>query len=696
MSVDPKDIRNVAVVGHNGTGKTSLVESMLYYTGAIPKAEAVAGGKTTSDFTEEEIARKISVHTALASTEWMGKRINILDTPGTADFIGEAICSFRSAEAALMLVDARDGAQIETIKLWRRLDTRNKPRAVFINKMDKERANSRDVLDNLTEEFHSNFAPVTIPIGYAEEFKGVINLIENQAYKFNPNGKEEIIPIPADMAETVEKYREELIEKAAEGADDLIEKYFEEGTLSDEDIRRGLREGLARNSVVPVFVGASEKGAGVTSLLNFIKNNFPIPTGTFEYILKEDGSEERNYPIGGKDSAEAYFFKTTIDQFSGKLSYIKVVNGTVGPDTDLSNPETGKRGKPGKIYRALGKKLIEIDCLNAGDIGIIAKFDPAVTNATLLNDPNSKIRFRPLKLPQPIYELAISAGDKKSEDKMNDALHKITEEDLTFEMKYNEETRESIIGGMGELHINMILDKVKEKQKISINTKIPKIAYRETITKKSGLAEYSHKKQSGGHGQFGRVVIEISPIERGQYYAFENTVKGGAISKGYVPGIEKGIHEKMEEGFLAGYPLVDIGVNLIDGKEHPVDSSEMAFKLAAKGAMDIALSKAGAVLLEPFCKLEVFVDQDYLGSILSDLSGRRGRVLGQEDMGHLTSVRAEVPMAELRSYAIDLKSMTQGSGSFEIEFDHYETLNGKLAEDVIAEAKREREAAEKA
>ena len=696
MSVDPKDIRNVAVVGHNGTGKTSLVESMLYYTGAIPKAEAVAGGKTTSDFTEEEIARKISVHTALASTEWMGKRINILDTPGTADFIGEAICSFRSAEAALMLVDARDGAQIETIKLWRRLDTRNKPRAVFINKMDKERANSRDVLDNLTEEFHSNFAPVTIPIGYAEEFKGVINLIENQAYKFNPNGKEEIIPIPADMAETVEKYREELIEKAAEGADDLIEKYFEEGTLSDEDIRRGLREGLARNSVVPVFVGASEKGAGVTSLLNFIKNNFPIPTGTFEYILKEDGSEERNYPIGGKDSAEAYVFKTTIDQFSGKLSYIKVVNGTVGPDTDLSNPETGKRGKPGKIYRALGKKLIEIDCLNAGDIGIIAKFDPAVTNATLLNDPNSKIRFRPLKLPQPIYELAISAGDKKSEDKMNDALHKSTEEDLTFEMKYNEETRESIIGGMGELHINMILDKVKEKQKISINTKIPKIAYRETITKKSGLAEYSHKKQSGGHGQFGRVVIEIYPIERGQYYAFENTVKGGAISKGYVPGIEKGIHEKMEEGFLAGYPLVDIGVNLIDGKEHPVDSSEMAFKLAAKGAMDIALSKAGAVLLEPFCKLEVFVDQDYLGSILSDLSGRRGRVLGQEDMGHLTSVRAEVPMAELRSYAIDLKSMTQGSGSFEIEFDHYETLNGKLAEDVIAEAKREKEAAEKA
>ena len=690
MSVETKEIRNIAVVGHNGTGKTSLVEQMLYYTGAIAKAEKVDSGKTVSDYTEEEISRKISVHTSLNSTQWMNKTINILDTPGTADFVGEAICSFRTAEAAIMTVDARDGAQIETIKLWRRLDQRKKPRAVFINKMDKERANSRDVLDNLAEEFHSNFAPVTIPMGYAEEFKGVINLIENKAYFFKENGKEEVTDVPSEYEENVNTYREELIEKAAEGSDDLIEKYFEEGTLSDDEIRRGLREGLKNDSVVPVFVGASDKGSGITSLLNFISNNFPSPEGICEYIIKEDGTEERNYPIGAKSVAEAYCFKTTIDQFSGKLSFIKVVNGFVGPDTDLYNNEEGKKGRPGKIYRALGKKLIEIDGLNAGDIGIITKFEPAKTNSTLVGDAQDKIKFMALKLPQPIYELAISASDKKSEDKMNDALHRITEEDLTFEMKFNEETKESIIGGMGELHINMILDKIREKQKIQINTKVPKIAYRETITKKSGLSEYSHKKQSGGHGQFGRVVIEISPIERGQYYSFENTVKGGAISKGYVPGIEKGIHEKMEEGFLAGYPLVDIGVNLIDGKEHPVDSSEMAFKLAAKGAMDVALAKAGCVLLE------VFVDQEYLGAILSDLSGRRGRVLGQEDMGHLTSVKAEVPMAELRSYAIDLKSMTQGSGSFELEFDHYETLNGKLADDVIAEAKKEREAQENA
>lgn len=696
MSVETKEIRNVAIVGHNGTGKTSLVEEMLYYTGAISKAEKVDSGKTTSDYTEEEISRKISVHTSLSSTQWMNKTINILDTPGTADFVGEAICSFRTAESAIMLVDGRDGAQIETIKLWRRLDQRNKPRAVFINKMDKDRANSREVLDNLSEEFNSNFAPVTIPMGYANEFKGVINLIENKAYIFKENGKEEAIDVPVEYADEVASYREELIEKAAEGSDDLIEKFFEEGTLNDDDIRRGLREGLKNNSVVPVFVGASEKGAGLTSLLNFITNNFPSPEGQFEYVVNEDGSITRDYAIASKSTTEAYVFKTTIDQFSGKLSFVKVVNGKVTGETDLFNLENGKKGKAGKVYRALGKKLIEVDGLEAGDVGIITKFDPAFTNATLVSDSNDKVKFMALKLPQPIYELAISASDKKSEDKMNDALHRITEEDLTFEMKFNEETKESIIGGMGELHINMILDKIRDKQKIQINTKTPKIAYRETITKKSGLSEYSHKKQSGGHGQFGRVVIEISPIERGQYYFFENTVKGGAVSKGYVPGIEKGIHEKMEEGFLAGYPLVDIGINLVDGKEHPVDSSEMAFKLAAKGAMDVALAKAGCVLLEPFCKLEVFVDQEYLGAILSDLSGRRGRVLGQEDMGHLTSVKAEVPMAELRSYAIDLKSMTQGSGSFELEFDHYETLNGKLAEDVIAEAKREKEAAENA
>lgn len=692
MSVDTKNIRNVALIGHNGTGKTNLIEQMLFYAGVLSRAETVESGKTVSDYTDEEIQKKMSIHSSLASMTWDDKVINVLDTPGTGDFIGEAISAFRATEAALMMIDGREGAQIETIKLWRRLDERNKPRAVFINKMDKERASFRHTIDSLVEEFGAHFVPVVIALGEAEEFHGVINLIENQAYECHEGGKETPIPIPEKYTAVVEDFRNRLIENAAEGTDELIEKYFEEGTLEADDIRHGLAVGMRENRVVPVFCGATDKGAGITSLLNFIKNNFPWPLGIEEYIIGHEG-EETTIAIDPEKPFSAYCFKTTIDQFSGKMSFIKVVTGVLTPETDMFNNEIGKKAKPGKLYRAVGKKLIETDSLTAGDIGIITKCDIISTNSTLVAGPEYKRRFRPLRLPQPIYQLAISADDKKSEDKMNDALHRVQEEDLTFQMSYNEETRESIIGGMGELHINMILDKIRDKQKIQIHTKTPKIAYRETITKKSGLAEYSHKKQSGGHGQFGRVVLEIEPLERGKYYEFENVIKGGAISKGYVPGIEKGLHEKMEEGYLAGYPLVDIKITLVDGKEHPVDSSEMAFKLAAKGAMEIALSKAGCVLLEPFMKLEVFVDDEYLGAILSDLSGKRGRVLGQEEKGHVVAVKAEVPMAELRNYAIELKSMTSGTGSFELEFDHYEILQGKLAEDVIAEAKREKEAA---
>ena len=487
MSVNTKDIRNVAIIGHNGTGKTNLIEQMLYYAGVLSHPETVDSGKTISDYTDEEISRKMSVHSALASFEWDGKRINVLDTPGTGDFIGEAISAFRATEAALMLIDGREGTQIETIKLWRRLDERNKPRAVFINKMDKERASFRHTIDSLVEEFGAHFVPVVMALGEAEEFRGVINLIENQVYEFHEGGKETPMPIPEKYAAVVEDFRGRLIENAAEGADDLIEKYFEEGTLDPDDIRRGLAEGMRVNRVVPVFCGATDKGAGITSLLNFIKNNFPWPLGIEEYIIGHEG-EETTIKIDPEGPFSGYVFKTTIDQFSGKMSFVKVVTGTLTAETDIYNNEIGKKAKPGKLYRAVGKKLIETDSLIAGDIGIITKCDIAYTNATFVAGPEYKRRFRPLRLPQPIYQLAISAEDKKSEDKMNDALHRIAEEDLTFQMKYNEETKESIIGGMGELHIGIILDKVKEKQKINILTRTPKVAYRETITKDSGLA----------------------------------------------------------------------------------------------------------------------------------------------------------------------------------------------------------------
>jgi elongation factor G len=682
MSVVSTDLRNVAIIGHNETGKTTLVEQMLFYANVISRAETVASGKTTSDYTEEEINHKISIHASLASLNWDGKTINILDTPGTAGFIGETICGFRSCESALMVVDGRDGAQIETIKLWRHLDERNKPRAVFINKMDRDRADYTHVLENLRETFKTTFVPVTIPMGSGKEFKGIINLIENKAYFINRGGKETVGDIPAEFTDFAEEYRNALIENAAEGADDLIEKYFEAGTLESDDIRRGLREGMDGNRVVPVFCGCSEGGSGILSLLTFIRNNFPRPLGKLDWTVDEDGTVN-DFPITAEGSAAALVFKTTIDQFSGKLSFIKVLRGTVKGETELYNPDLGKKERPNKVYRMVGKKLIETDELPAGDIGVIAKSNIAATNSTLIEGADQKLKFKPLAFPHPIYSLAISSDDKKSEVKMNESLHKVMEEDLTFTIKFNEETKENVVAGMGELHLNMILDKVREKQKINIFTKLPRVAYRETISRKSGIAEYSHKKQSGGHGQYARVLIEIEPLERGAYYSFTNAIKGGSVSKGYIPGIEKGLHEQMEEGFLAGYPMMDIGITLIDGKEHPVDSSEMAFKLAAKGAMKMALEKAGAVLLEPIMKLSVYIENDYLGDILSDLSGKRGRVLGQEEMGHLQMVKALVPQSELLNYAIDLKSMTSGTGSFEMEFDHYEPLSGKLADEVI-------------
>lgn len=696
MGISSVDLRNLAIAGHNGTGKTSFLEQLLFYCNAIQRPETVDSGKTTSDYTEEEIARKISVHTAVASMNWDGKTINALDTPGTADFVGEVICGLRSCESAVMLVDAREGAQIETIKLWRRLNNRNKPRVLFLNKMDKERVDYSATMEHLRSELKMPLVPITIPMGNAQDFKGIIDLIENKAYFFQNGAKETVGEIPAEYADQVEEARATMIESAAEGADELMEKFFEEGTLSPEEIQTGLKEGLDKNLLVPVFAGATIKNSGITSFLDFVSRTFPNPLGKPEtiYDAKDEEKTVKTIQIAEGEQVSAYVFKTTIDQFSGKLSFIKVVTGTILPDTDLINPDFGKKEKPGKLFRAVGKKIIETTALVAGDIGILTKSNSALTNATLFSGSDQGYRFTPLKFPAPIYSLAISANDKNSEVKMNDAIHKITEEDLTFQSSFNEETKESVIAGMGELHLTMILDKIRDKQKIAINTKIPKIAYRETITKKSGIAEYAHKKQSGGHGQYGKVLIEIEPSERGAYYTFTNAIKGGSVSKGYIPGIEKGFHEAMIEGFLAGYPLVDIAITLIDGKEHPVDSSEMAFKLAAKGALRMALEKSGAVLLEPFMKLAVYVDNEYLGDILSDLSSKRGRVLGQEDLGgNMLVVNAEVPDSEMLTYAIDLKAMTSGTGSFELEFDHYETLQGKLAEDVIKAAKAEEEAA---
>ncbi|MBN1685902.1 MAG: elongation factor G [Spirochaetales bacterium] len=686
MSFDTDAIRNIAIVGHGSTGKTTLFENMLFAGGTISRPETVASGKTVSDYTDEEIERKTSVHLALGYIETQGRLINIMDTPGASDFVGEVAAAFRITESAVVIMGAKEGVQIETLKLWRRLNTRNKPRMVFVNKLDGERADFEQPLADMRQKFATHtFVPVSIPIAGSEGYKGVVDLIAEKAYLVPDSGVEKAVDVPDDMKDDVATYRSALIEAAAEGDDALMEKYFEQETLAEDEIRKGLAAAFAANKFVPVFCGAAESANGILPLLNFICAAAPSPAVTIEKAQGNDGNET-DVHIGNEGHPSCLCFKTSIDQFSGKMSYVRVVTGTLVPDSDLYNSVKMTKQRLGKLYRIVGKKLVETTSLAAGDVGILTKLDSVTTGDTLCTQ-DAVIKYKPIAVPQPVHSLAVSAVNKKDEDKMNHWLQRAAEEDSTFTISYNGETKQTVISGMGELHINMILDRIKEQQKIEIETKVPRVPYRETITKPSD-SEYTHKKQTGGHGQYGRVVLEIEPLQSGEHYKFENGIRGQAVSKGYMPGIEKGIVEGMEAGILAGYPVVGIGARIVDGKEHPVDSSEMAFKLAAKGALMAAMEKAKPVLLEPVVNLRVFTNDEYVGDILSDLSSRRGRVLGQESVGGgITQIDAQVPQAELLRYSIDLRSITSGTASFEMEFSHYSPISGKIADDVIAASK---------
>ena len=689
MSFDTDAIRNVAIAGHGGTGKTTLFENILFAGGAISRPENVASGKTVSDYTDEEIERKISVHLAIGHAEYQDRLINVMDTPGASDFVGEVVGAFRIADSAIVVIGAKEGVQIETVKVWRRLNGRNKPRAVFINKLDTDRAEFDQPLADLRDKFSESLIPVVIPILGNEGYKGVIDLIENKAYLTPDSGVEKASDIPDDMKDAVEEYRSTLIEAAAEGDDALMEKYFEEETLSEEEIKQGLAAAFKDNKFVPVFCGVSEASSGIAPLINFISAAAPAPSGIIENGTNDSG-EEVEVAISGDGVPSCFCFKTSIDQFSGKMSFVKVVTGSLTPDSDMFNAGKNAKQRIGKLFKVIGKKLVDATSLAAGDIGVLTKLDSVSTCDTLCT-ADSIVSYKPLDVPQPVHSLAVSAANKKDEDKMNQFLQRAAEEDLTFTINYNTETRQTVISGMGELQINMIFDRLKEQQKIEVITKVPQVPYRETITK-TAEAEYTHKKQTGGHGQYGRVVLQIAPLERGEQFKFDNAIKGMAVSKGYIPGVEKGLLEGMEAGNLAGYPVVDLGATIVDGKEHPVDSSEMAFKLAAKGALTAAMENAKPVLLEPVMNLRVFTNEEYVGDILSDLSSRRGRVLGQEAVGGgISQIDAQVPQSESLRYSIDLRSITSGTASFEMEFSHYSPISGKIADDVIAAAKAEKE-----
>ncbi|MDR2134205.1 MAG: elongation factor G [Treponema sp.] len=683
MSYTTDLIKNVAIAGHGQTGKTTLFEHLLFTGGAIPRPETVESGKTTSDSTQEEIERKISIHTALAHIERNGKKVNFFDTPGSSDFTGDVILSFRASEFVLLAVDGRSGVQIETVKLWRNLETRRKPRGVFVTKLDDERADFEKVLEDIKEKFKVTPVPFTLPMGKGAGFKGVIDVLNEKAYPVPGDAVEKESPIPDEYRDAAAAAREKLIEAAAEGDDGLMEQYIEKGSLSTEEMRKGLVEALSEHKIVPAFAGVATKNSGLVPFLDFIAETGPSPRTAQDVVLDPEG-KEHTVSLDPDRSLAAMVIKTTYDQFSGKLSWIKVIDGRLSADSEALNVSENKKERIGKLYICQGKKLEEVKELFAGDVGIIAKSATLRTNDTISSD-DSALKFLPLRLPEPVHSVAVNAVAKKDDDKLGEFLVRAAEEDKTFQYFFNTETKETVISGMGELQINIILDKIKVNQKIEVETHIPRVAYRETITKKAS-AEYTHKKQTGGHGQYGKVVLDIAPLGRGEGYKFENKIFGGAVPKNYIPGVEKGVAEGMARGTMAGYPVVDVEVAIVDGKYHPVDSSELSFKLASRNAFREAMRQANPTLLEPIMNLTGFVEEKYLGDVMSALSGKRGRILGQDSVGGIAEIHAEVPQAELLRYSIDLRSITSGTGSFSVAFDHYAPISGRIAEDVIKAA----------
>ncbi len=685
MDFSTTQIRNVAIAGHGQTGKTTFMEQLLLAGGVISKAETTASGKTVSDSAPEEIERKISVYASLSHITWKDTNINFWDTPGSADFTGEVISAFRSSEIASLLIDGRNGVQIETVKLWRDLDRRNKSRMVFINRGEEDRTDDAAISKDIHDKFNVEVCRVTIPMKKSGKWEGVIDVLNGRAYPVPAAGeKEKDADIPSEYMDDYNTALSILAGAAAEGDDDLLIKFIDEGELTPEEISKGLKEAFKNNRIVPSFVGSVTQNSGLVPYLNFIADIAPSPEDAIE--TAKTAEDETSTVKIGDGSMSALVVKTSSDQFSGKLSYIKVITGSFTPETEYWNITEGRKEKIGKIFRSIGKKLEEVKIANAGDIIIATKLPLAKTSDTLAAAQET-LPFVRLRHPYPIYSMAVSADNKKDEDKMSELLAHAAEEDRTLSYKYNPETKQNVLSGMGELHITILLDKLKNQNKLQINTTIPRIAYRETIQRKA-QAEYTHKKQSGGHGQYGRVVLAIEPLERGENYKFTNAVFGGAISKSYIPGVEKGVKEAMLNGVLAGYPVVDVATTVLDGKEHPVDSSELAFKIASRNAFRDAMRQAGPILLEPIMNITVWVESKYLGDIMSDFSGRRGRILGQSDIeGGIEEIRAQVPQSELLRYAIDLRSITSGTGSFETSFDHYDPISGKIADDVIAAAK---------
>ncbi len=676
--MDAKSIRNVALLSHSGAGKTSLCEAVLFSTKAVTRQGRIEDGNTVSDYEPEEIQRGGSIQTTLIAVNSGDCKINFLDTPGYDDFRGEVISALRVVEGAAILVAAPSGVDVGTERAWNMCESGNLPRIIVINKMDRENADfDRNVAD-VQATFGRQCVPFQIAIGAADSFKGVVNVVDLNA------------DIPADLSDEVEAARERLIEAAAESDDELADRYLSGEELTTEEIESALRGAVLRGELVPILATSATENVGVDDFLEMVGSYLPSPVDGVKPRLTKSGSgDEVAYEADHDASLAAFVFKTTADPFVGKLSLFRVYQGTIRSNSEAWDANQGQAERVGQLYLPKGKSQENLTEITAGDIGAVGKLSSTVTGDTLCARDN-QVKFDPIEMPVGYYRVAVSPASKADLDKMSIALNRIVEEDPSLRMSRNPSTSETLITGLGDAQIDVAIDKIKRKFGAELRVKLPRVPYRETITRIT-QSEYRHKKQSGGHGQFGHVVLRLEPMDRDQGFQFGNEVVGGRVPREYIPSVEKGVVKALDEGALAGYPIVDLKAVLSDGSFHSVDSSGMSFEIASIQALKKGVSDASPILLEPVMRLSVTVPDGFTGEVMSDLNGKRGRILGMNPDNRVTIIEAEVPQSELLRYAQDLRSLTQGRGSYSLEFDHYEPVPANLEPRVIEEAKRIRE-----
>jgi len=680
-----EDIRNVVLIGHGGTGKTTLAEAMLFASGAVNRLGSVEDGTTTSDFDPDEIKRTISINLALLPCEWKNKKINIIDAPGYADFVGEMKAAIQAADAAVVLVDASSGVEVGTEHSWAFADETDLPRAVLIDRMDRENADFAQALAQVQSFFGKKCVALQIPVGAQSSFSGGVDVLAMKAYS-GEKGTEGAVP--DSLSDQAARLREQVVEAIAETDDELLTKYLDGTELTPEELTRGLRAGIASGAIVPVLAAAAAKNTGTTLLLDTIADYFPSPKDRPPVNAKNASTgQEEELTADPAGPLAALVFKTSADPYVGKLTYLRVHSGVLKGDSSAWNSNRATAERIAQLFVARGKAQEPVPQLVAGDIGALAKLAETSTGDTLATKERPLI-LPSMTFPTPAYSAAVHPKTKADLDKMGSALTRIIEEDPTLRVHRDSDTNETILSGLGEPHLEVTVEKIHRKFGVGLDLTTPKVPYKETITV-PGTSEYTHKKQTGGHGQYARVAIKLEPMPRGSGFQFEDKIVGGSVPKTYIPAVEKGVSEAMREGVIARYPLVDVKVTLYDGKEHPVDSSEMAFKLAGSAALKQGVNQGKPILVEPIVNLRVTVPEANTGDAMGDLNSKRAKVLGITPQDGYSVIEAQVPLAEVQHYATDLRSITQGRGHYALEFDHYEEVPSHLAQKIIDKGKED-------